>query len=168
MKNDWPGDGAPRVCAAARRAARAVTQLYDLVLSPTGLRATQFIILRSVAQHGEVAQWSLSREHSIAIETLSRRLAGMRKSGWVALRISGPRREHVYSITPDGREILARALPFWERAEARLAEAHARTAAHDLAATVQMLNLLAAAAQEGAVLRTTNGTDMTKAKAAHT
>ena len=73
-------------CAALRRASRAVTHLYDLVLSPTGLKVTQFIVLRAIAEKGEIAQWRLAEEHGIADETLSRRLATLRKSGLVIRR----------------------------------------------------------------------------------
>src|SRR5579872_1630326 len=37
------------VCANLRRANRAVTHLFDLVLAPTQLRVTQFILLRAIA-----------------------------------------------------------------------------------------------------------------------
>ena len=35
----------PCMCASLRRAARALTQLYDDALRPLGLRATQFTVL---------------------------------------------------------------------------------------------------------------------------
>ena len=40
-------------CIAMRRASQAVTNLYDLVLSPIGLKATQFITLQIVDSYGE-------------------------------------------------------------------------------------------------------------------
>ena len=40
-------------CANVRKAARAVTQLFDEVLQPTGLRSTQFTLLVAVARLGE-------------------------------------------------------------------------------------------------------------------
>jgi hypothetical protein len=43
-------------CAALRRAARATSQFYDLVLQPSGWKATQFFALKSICEAGEVAQ----------------------------------------------------------------------------------------------------------------
>lgn len=47
-------NGSPDACILVRRASRAVTHLYDLVLAPTGLKATQFVLLRAIEQHGEI------------------------------------------------------------------------------------------------------------------
>src|SRR5690348_8424353 len=105
-----PGDCA---CMLARRAARSVTQLYDVVLAPTGVKATQFVLLRAIADAGQIAQWQLSRQLSIAVETLTRRLATMRRLGWIELQSGSDKREHLYSSTELGREQLERATPYW-------------------------------------------------------
>ncbi len=110
------------VCTATRRAARSITQFYDLVLAPIGLKATQFSLLQAIAVHGEIAQFVLSKEYAVAIETLSRRLSAMRKLGWVRVRIGGEKKEHIYSLTPEGARVLNDAIPYWLRAQQRLAE----------------------------------------------
>src|SRR5712691_986462 len=43
----------PCVCSTLRMVTRAVTQLYDDVLRPSGLRVTQFNILATIARMGE-------------------------------------------------------------------------------------------------------------------
>lgn len=108
------------VCSALRRASRSVTLLYDLVLAPTGLRATQFIILRALHDHAEIAQCDLARDHSIAVETLSRRLATLRRKGYVQVRVGCRHGERIYSLTVAGEHALAVALPYWQRAQDRL------------------------------------------------
>ena len=40
----------PCACSTLRRAARAVTAVYDAALAPSGLRITQFSILRKLAR----------------------------------------------------------------------------------------------------------------------
>ena len=87
-------------CSLTRRAARSVTQLYDVVLAPTGVKATQFVLLRAIADTRQIAQWQLGKNLSIAVETLTRRLATMRRLGWVELRSGSDKREHLYSVTP--------------------------------------------------------------------
>jgi DNA-binding MarR family transcriptional regulator len=107
-------------CSALRRAARAASQLYDLVLQPSGLKATQFFALKSIYEAGEIAQWRFSRENAIAVETLSRRFAALRKKGLIAVRVGSNHGERIYSLTEQGEEAFQRALPYWERAQKRL------------------------------------------------
>lgn len=107
-------------CAALRSAARSTTQLYDLVLQPSGLKATQFTALRTIAEAGEIAQWKFARDNAVAVETLSRRFTALRKKGLIASRVGGNHGERIYRLTEQGREALHRALPYWERAQERL------------------------------------------------
>jgi hypothetical protein len=51
--------------------------LYDLVLSPTGLKANQVAILQFIKQCDEVAQWRLAEEFCLSEAPLSRRLTTM-------------------------------------------------------------------------------------------
>ncbi|MGE5111673.1 MAG: MarR family winged helix-turn-helix transcriptional regulator [Acidobacteriaceae bacterium] len=107
-------------CIALRRASRAVTNLYDLVLSPTGLKATQFITLQIIDSYGEVAQCKFAREYGRSPETLSRSLAALRAKNLLELCADPARRERVYRLTPAGKRLLQAATVYWNRAEARL------------------------------------------------
>lgn len=109
-------------CSLTRRAARSITQLYDIVLAPLGMKATQFVLLRAIADSGQIAQWQLSKDLSIAVETLTRRLATMRRAGWVELHAGADKREHLYTATSAGRHQLEVAIPYWNRAQDRLRE----------------------------------------------
>ncbi len=135
------------LCAAARRASRAVTQLYDLVLSPAGVKATQFTMLLAIAHAGELAQWQLAERHAVATETLSRRLSVIRKHGWVEVR-RGPRKgERVYTLTDYGYECLRKALPHWETAQRRLSQVLGAQAHDDAIALLDRLTIAASEAQ---------------------
>jgi len=141
-------------CAAARRAARALTQFYDLVLAPTGLKSPQLICLMEIAEAGEIAQWQLSRDNVVAPETLSRRLTLGSKKGLLKVRRGEKRGERIYSLTPYGHECLQKALPYWTRAQQRLAKALDDTAALEhLIDALDRLTLAAHAAEE---IRTAN------------
>ena len=106
-------------CAGLRRASRAISHLYNLVLAPTGLRISQFLILLEIAKTGESAHCDLARLFAASEETFSRRLASARKAGWVQMKID-TRRRRVYSLTEAGRSLLLLATPYWERAQERL------------------------------------------------
>jgi DNA-binding MarR family transcriptional regulator len=108
-------------CAALRRATRAVTHLYDLVLAPTGLKCTQFVILHAIHEAGEIAQWRFATQYGVGDDTLSRRLAVLRKAGLIAFRVGLERPgEKVYRLTELGVSKFREALPAWKRAQTRL------------------------------------------------
>lgn len=142
-------------CAALRRASRAVTHLYDLVLSPTGLKSTQFIILRAIAENGEIAQWRLAEQYGIAVETLSRRLATLRKTGLVTHRIGVTRPgERIYKATPLGLQKIEEAVPYFTRAQERLAVVLGE---ENWKAALQMAHQIAVSARSAESVRLSNG-----------
>ena len=116
--NDIPYLDSPFV--ALRSASRAVTQLYDLVLSPIGIKASQFDTLRTVAAFGQVKQCDLARAYARSPETLSRSLASLRAKGLLEVRFDRAHREQSYAITAAGRQVLQQAGPSWQHAEMRL------------------------------------------------
>ncbi len=107
-------------CATLRRAARAVTALYDQELKPCGLRVTQFTLLEALGRAGEITQGQLGEILGIDSTTLTRSLALLRRRGWLAARPGPDRRERLWRLAAAGRRELLRARPYWERAQSRL------------------------------------------------
>lgn len=116
----------PCVCANLRRAARAVTHLYEEALRPLGLRATQFTILQVLGSTGEITQGELGELLVTDSTTLTRTLQIMCRNGWVAERPGTDRRERWLRLTKSGRAQLVRATPAWERVQSQLAQALGR------------------------------------------
>ncbi len=107
-------------CSSLRRAARAVTQLYDTELQGTGLRATQFTLLQALERKGTSPQGALGELLVLDPTTLSRSLRPLARAGLVHAGEGKDRREVHWTLTAAGRRRLARARPAWERAQARL------------------------------------------------
>src|SRR6516225_7986548 len=61
-------------CSNLRRAARAVTQLFDAELKPTGIRSTQFVLLVAIAELAPISLGRLAQILVIDRTTLSRSL----------------------------------------------------------------------------------------------
>jgi DNA-binding MarR family transcriptional regulator len=116
---DSPRSTSICACASLRRASRAICHLYDVVLSPTGLKVTQFVILDAIYQAGEIAHCDLARQLVASEETLSRRLASARAAGWLNMSM-GSRSRRLYSMSDAGRALLESAMPYWERAQERI------------------------------------------------
>lgn len=134
----------PCMCANFRRASRALTQLYEQALRPLGLRATQFTILQVLSQAGEVSQGQLGAMLAMDSTTLTRTLAIMERHGWIAERRGEDRRERRLRLAKAGETQLSRALPAWEKVQARLRRRVGEEAWKDLRQLTNQLTDLAA------------------------
>lgn len=111
----------PCACANLRRAARAVTQLYDLELRPSGLNTAQFTLLQALAAAGPVNQGRLGELLAIDSTTLSRTLRPLEAQRWILCNPGETdRRERQLELTSTGRKKLAQASTAWKRAQQRL------------------------------------------------
>lgn len=107
-------------CASLRRAARAVTQLYDAALQGTGLPVTQFTLLYALGRQASSSQAEMGELLALDATTLSRTLRPIERAGWIRRVPGGDRREVRWTLTAAGRAKLARATPAWKRAQAGL------------------------------------------------
>lgn len=110
----------PCLCAALRQAARAATRIYDAELRGTGLRTTQYSLLRLLERAGEVRQGDLGEMASLDETTLTRNLRPLQKGGWVTIRAGADRREKLVTITEAGKAKVEQARPAWTRAQERM------------------------------------------------
>lgn len=111
----------PCACANLRRAARAVTRLYNSELQPHGIEITQFTLLMALDRTGEISQGKLGNLLALDSTSLTRMLKPlMEKYGWIETRVGEDRRHRLIQLTPSGREKFEQSLPHWERAQKRL------------------------------------------------
>lgn len=113
--------GAACACFNIRKAARAVTQLYDDVLRPTGLRATQVTLLMLLRGHGSVSMGRLADAAGTDRTTLTRNLAVLEARSLVRVRLGDDARVRVVELTADGDAALDAAVPLWRKAQALIA-----------------------------------------------
>ncbi|MHB8543592.1 MAG: MarR family winged helix-turn-helix transcriptional regulator [Leptospirales bacterium] len=113
----------PCACANIRRAARAVTRLYDRELSGAGLEATQFSIVMALAKTGEISQGHLGAFLGLDSTTLSRSLRPLLREGWIRSKPGDDRREKLLDLTTEGGRRFKSLLPKWEQAQKRLRKA---------------------------------------------
>jgi DNA-binding MarR family transcriptional regulator len=118
---DFPLPDLACACATARRAARLITQMYSDHLRGYGLEAAQFSLLSALHQHPGCSQTQLARALGYDKTTLSRNVKLLHKNGWV--RTQPAQRESALFLTPEGKKILARAQPGWNRAQQQLRSA---------------------------------------------
>lgn len=115
-----PGRLSPCVCSTLRMVSRAVTQLYDEVLRPSGLRVTQFSMLATMAALGEANLRQLEDMLAMDQTTLTRSLSLLERDGMIR-RVPHPDgRIKALTLTAKGRRALNAARPLWARAQERV------------------------------------------------
>ncbi len=110
-------------CFHLRRAARVVTQLYDEILRPSGLRGTQFTLLVGIRMLQPVPVHQLAESTATDRTTLTRNLKPLERQGLVAIAPgASDRRRREVSLTAKGEDALAAAYPLWQEAHEIVSE----------------------------------------------
>jgi len=108
-------------CSNFRKAARAITQLFDHALQPSGVRSTQLIILLEIAIAGSTTAPQIAGRLVMDPSTLARNLKLITKKGWTTIRWSADRRGQEIRLTRSGLKALKNAVPLWTRAQSAFA-----------------------------------------------
>ena len=108
------------LCASFRRASRALSQHYDEAMRPLGVTPTQFTILQALSIAGTIHQGKLGEILAMDTTTLTRTLDIMARHGWVEKLQGSDRRERRLRLTQPGIDQFNRALPVWQKVQARL------------------------------------------------
>ena len=117
-KEQDPARLSPCVCNTLRMVTRAVTQLYDDALRPSGLRVTQFSILATIARMGEANLRQLEDVLALDQTTLTRSLTLLERDGVTERAPHPDGRIKAMRLTSKGRRALETARPLWARAQA--------------------------------------------------
>ena len=113
----------PCHCTTLRYAAQTLTEAYDRVLAPSGLKVTQYVLLRSILQ--EEAEQSLTElAHKLGSDrsTIGRNVRILVRDGLVSLSRGSDRREHTVHVTEKGREAVSLANPLWQKSQTAVEE----------------------------------------------
>jgi DNA-binding MarR family transcriptional regulator len=106
-------------CAALRQAARHVSRYYDEALVPAGIGLNQFSILRRAARLGPTTVQELAQSLVMDRSTLGHLLRPLEARRLLKLSVSREdRRGRIVTLTAEGKALIAKAQPLWERAQA--------------------------------------------------
>ncbi|MDX1410792.1 MAG: MarR family winged helix-turn-helix transcriptional regulator [Nitrospirales bacterium] len=131
------------MCFNLRKSARAITQMYEEALTPTGLRATQFSLLVATRLMSTTTINQLAKALVMDRTTLTRNIKPLEKQG--LLRVTpgkDDRREREVTLTGSGQTILEKALPLWKEVQKdvkkELGQDRFDRLLHDLSTTVEI------------------------------
>ncbi|QEH37631.1 hypothetical protein OJF2_62220 [Aquisphaera giovannonii] len=108
------------IAARVRLMNRVVTSPCDEALRPHGLRVSQVNILIAIACGEERRPAGVCRALRLERSTLGRDVELMKGKGWPESEPTDGGRNQVLRLTPAGHELLARARPAWEEAQAEV------------------------------------------------
>ncbi len=142
MRDDIPIEKTHRVrdaclCLHARRAARSLGRRFDEAFRPLGLTNGQFSLLAALNRPEPPSMGAVARVLAMDRTSLTATLKPLARRGLVAIEIDGDdRRGRRIRLTREGRRLLVRALPVWERTHAEvdalISEASAERLRRDL------------------------------------
>ena len=107
----------------SRKAARAVTRLYDSALAPVGVRSTQLAVLIALAKSQPLSIGRLAEILSVDTTTLTRSLRPIRKQGLLAISERSSMRQRFVTLTRKGTRALKDSMPLWQDVQTRFAKA---------------------------------------------
>lgn len=120
MTNQRPVTSDDCNCYAVRAAARHVSQFYDQILAPTGLRTTQFSILAKLKRRGPLSINALAADMVMDRTTLGRNIVPLERDGLIVAEPNAKdRRAKSLRLTANGDKRLRAAREKWVLAQER-------------------------------------------------
>ena len=122
---------------ALRKATRRVSQLYDAVLAPCGMRGTQRSLLIHIARAGAPTMGELAAALVLDRSALAHNLKPLERDGLVAVRIDPQdKRGRLVELTVEGKARLDQSMALWREAQHRFEAAFGPTEAEALRAAL--------------------------------
>ena len=137
-----PPFSSPCACSRLRRAARAVTQLYDDALAPIGLRVTQLSLLRALQRDGPLRIGELASRNLLDRTALSRNLEPLAQRKLVAIVAGRDARTREVRLTRQGEAAIAAAAPHWQSAQRQVTRCIGRDRLDNLYAVLRDMETL--------------------------
>ena len=108
----------PCICAALRKASRAVTKKYDEYLKPSGLRITQYSMLANIQRNQGITITELGNIMVMDQTTVTRNLQLLGNLGYISIAVtSEDQRVKSIRISKQGQQKFKAAEPLWNEAQ---------------------------------------------------
>jgi len=104
-------------CINLRRASQALTEVYDKILAPSGLKIGQYLLLRNVKALSPVNVSTLALEIRLDRTTIVRNLKSLEENDFIIDVATKGTRNRQLKLTDKGLEILEIATPLWIEAQ---------------------------------------------------
>lgn len=119
-------------CGELRRAARAVTLLYDKAFESSGLLSTQLGALHTIYNSASITISKLAGELDMDRTTLTRNLSVLERRGLINISSGKDHRTRIITITSKGTNSIANAIPLWNEIQRKVKQEMGEKAWHEL------------------------------------
>jgi DNA-binding MarR family transcriptional regulator len=111
VEQGMPADSC--TCGELRKAARAITLLYDNAFKSSGLLSTQLGVLDVICNSDSIRISDLAEKQGVDRTTLTRNLSVLERQGFIKILSGKDHRTRIVTATQKGRSAVAKAIPLW-------------------------------------------------------
>ena len=130
-------------CGNLRKTTRIITQFYDKMLQPTGLRSTQCLLLLDISFNDNISVSSLGNILLMDQSTVTRNVELLRKSGYIDIKKEErDSRKKCITITNKGLKTLDVAIPLLKQAQSKIEDGIGKKRIEELLKTLKDIEKL--------------------------
>ena len=130
-------------CGNLRKTTRTITQFYDKMLLPTGLRSTQCLLLLDISLNENISVSSLGNILLMDQSTVTRNVELLRNSGYIDIKKEQQdSRKKCITITDKGLKTLEVAIPIFKSAQSKIEDGIGKERIEELLTTLKDIEKL--------------------------
>ena len=107
-------------CGELRKAARAITLLYDNAFKSTGLLSTQFNVLQAIYNIDSIRISDLANKLGMDRTTLTRNLSVLERQGFIKISQGKDQRTRIVTATQKGRSAVSKTVLLWNEVQRKV------------------------------------------------
>src|SRR6266487_5070535 len=119
-------------CGTMRKAARAITLLYDNAFKSSGLLSTQFGVLHVIYNIESIRISDLADKLGMDRTTLTRNLSVLERHGFIKISQGKDHRTRIVAATQKGRSAVVKATPLWNEVQRKVRQKMGESSWHEL------------------------------------
>jgi DNA-binding MarR family transcriptional regulator len=119
-------------CGELRKAARAITLLYDDAFKSSGLLSTQFGVLQIICDIDSIRISDLADNLGMDRTTLTRNLSVLERQGFIQISQGKDHRTRIVTATQKGRSAVAKAILLWNKIQHKVKQEMGESSWHEL------------------------------------
>lgn len=119
-------------CGELRKAARAITLLYDNAFKSSGLLSTQFNVLQAIYNIDSIRISDLANKLGMDRTTLTRNLSVLERQGFIKISQGKDHRARIVTITQKGRNSVTKTISLWNEVQHKVKDQMGESSWHEL------------------------------------
>ena len=129
-------------CIALRQIALKLTKIYDEALIDTGIKITQYSLLKNIEKIDSPNINHLATATQLDRSTLTRNLKKLERMKLIFFEFGDDKRNKILSLTPHGKQILTKANISWKTIQDQVSKNLGENKKHIFELTIKNINEL--------------------------